>query len=139
MSEEVKTILVVDDEEAVREVLARFLERESYQVLLAAGGTEALTLSKSHSGPIDLLVADVIMSPINGRELAERLLGERPQLRILFISGYVDDPALREDIAQGRLEFLAKPFTRQELVGKVQQLLQLDRERIQGGTLDPSH
>jgi len=118
-----ETILVVEDEEAVRRMLADSLQEAGYEVLEAATCTEAMRLSEKPPGPINLLISDVVMPGMNGPELAERIRAKRPGLRVLFISGYTGDELSRRngDSAPGKL--LAKPFTHDELLSSVRRVL----------------
>ncbi len=118
-----ETILVVEDDEAVR-TLARFaLEGYGYQVLEASCGTEALELSAQHQGAIDLLLADVVMPGMNGRILSEKFAELRPGTQVLFLSGYMDDAVVRSGILHEQVAFLQKPFSPRDLVDKVRALL----------------
>jgi DNA-binding NtrC family response regulator len=117
------TILVVEDEPAMREVARRILARNGHTVLVAAGGAEAIAIAESHDGPIDLLVTDVVMPQMLGKEVAERITAIRPSLRVLYMSGYAH-PVLA---SQGRLEpgviLLEKPFTEAVMLAKVRAVL----------------
>jgi signal transduction histidine kinase/ActR/RegA family two-component response regulator len=118
-----ETILLVEDEDAVREVVSQMLSDLGYRVLIARSGEEALRIARQHRGPIDLLVSDVVMPSISGPALADRLLRFRPSTRVLFASGYAED-ALRlygERIAGAQL--LPKPFDRDTLAAKVREVL----------------
>ncbi|MBK8164419.1 MAG: response regulator [bacterium] len=117
------TILVAEDEPMVRELTADCLARAGFTVLSAADGEAALELAAAHAGPLDLLLTDVVMPRLGGRELAARLRAARPDLRVLFISGYTDDARdLREAAGPGG-DFLHKPFSPEELVARVRALL----------------
>ncbi|HEX7671108.1 MAG TPA: response regulator, partial [Polyangiaceae bacterium] len=102
----------------VREVL----EQRGHTVLTARSGEDALTIADRHAGPIHLLVADVVMPGIGGRELAERLAARRLGLHVLFMSGYTDDTILTQEVLQARVAFLEKPFTPEELARKVSEV-----------------
>ena len=116
------TILVVDDEPTLRAVIRRCLVRQGYNVLVAEDGQRALALAKS-TGPIDLLITDVVMPGITGLELGRLLLLERPELRVLFISGFTFEEAVpATDLAKG-MAYLPKPFETTILTAKVQDLL----------------
>jgi PAS domain S-box-containing protein len=125
----VGTILVVEDEQLVRNLVSRTLKRAGYSVLVAEDGLDALTVARRHTGMIDLMVTDVIMPRMGGRELSERLLRERPGLRVLFVSGYANELL---DIA-GSLgpgtEYLQKPFTPSVLLARVRELVSVERAR----------
>jgi CheY-like chemotaxis protein len=118
-----RTVLVVDDEEALREVARRMFARNGYRVLVAVDGAEAVALATTHDGPIDLLVTDVVMPHMAGREVAEAVSAVRPGIAVLYVSGYAE-PVLASD---GRLDpgvtLLGKPFTEAELMAKVGEIL----------------
>ncbi|HKJ93117.1 MAG TPA: PAS domain S-box protein, partial [Longimicrobiales bacterium] len=114
-----ETILFVEDESAVRAVGVRTLRRFGYRVLEASNGEEALQLARAHPGPIDLLITDVGMPVMGGRELAERLTRQRPEARVLFVSGYTEDEMLRRGFASGAVAFFAKPFVPRDLARRV--------------------
>ena len=116
------TVLIVEDEPSVLNVRAASLLQAGYDILTAPGSREALELSRSHQGPIDLLLADVVMPGMNGAELADWLVAERPGLRVLCIAGMQYTPVVKGLIDQGRA-FLPKPFLPYELVGKVAEVL----------------
>jgi PAS domain S-box-containing protein len=118
-----ETVLVVEDEEALREVTDRMLRRNGYQVLVAASGPEAERIIREHDGEIHLLVTDVVMPHMLGREVAERVRAMRPDIGVLYMSGYAE-PVLA---SQGRLDagvvLLEKPFAEADLLAKVAQVL----------------
>lgn len=118
-----ETLLVVEDEPAVRELISRILGGRGYTVLVAADGREALDLARRHEGSIDLLLSDVVMPGMSGRELAEHLLQLSPQTRVAFLSGYTDDEVLRHGVLDARFAFLQKPFTPDVLASKVREVL----------------
>ncbi|PWU11468.1 MAG: hypothetical protein C5B51_02600 [Terriglobia bacterium] len=118
-----ETILLVEDQNPVRELAKRFLEMHGYTVLEAAGGPEALRLSRSYTKPIHLLVTDVIMPRMSGRELALQLATERPDMKVLYMSGHTEDAIAHHGVLEDSMEFLEKPFTRQQLVGRVSRIL----------------
>ncbi len=109
-----ETILLAEDEEQVRELIARSLRLDGYTVLEARNGLEAVELARDQE-TIDLLLTDVVMPGLNGRELWERLSAERPSLRVLFTSGYPADTVLRHGIAEGRVAYIEKPYLPSEL------------------------
>ena len=121
-----ETILLVEDETSVRELATTMLKRQGYHVLTAANGDDALTLAAQHPERIDLLLTDVVMPGMNGRELSERLLQFRPELAVLFASGYTEDTILRHGVRGGTPHLLAKPFTLHALAHKVRQVLDLE-------------
>jgi PAS domain S-box-containing protein len=118
-----ETVLVVEDEDIVRELVREVLEVEGYSVVSARRGKDALKLCVEHPEAISLLVTDVVMPEMSGRELAERLTEIRPEVRVLFISGYTDDSVIRHGVLEAGTAFLQKPFTPNELARKVRGVL----------------
>ncbi len=118
-----ETVLVAEDEAAVRGLLCQVLAAKGYAVLEAANGAEALGVAEGHPGPIHLVVADVVMPDLGGRELAERLRLGRPGLRVLYVSGYTDDAILRRGALEPGAAFLQKPFSPAALARKVREVL----------------
>ena len=118
-----ETILLVEDEGSLREVTAASLEEFGYRVLQADTPAMALNISRSYSGVIDLLVTDVIMPGMNGRQLAETLVASRPTLKVVFMSGYTDDKIARAGVLQPDVRLLQKPFTQGEVRLMVRQSL----------------
>jgi CheY-like chemotaxis protein len=116
-------ILLVEDQDAVREMLKKALTLGGYNVLAAAGGEEAITLVAEHEGPIDLLITDVVMPVMSGRELAERLTVERPGMKVLFVSGFADRAVVHHGMLSPGINYLQKPFPLSELARKVQEIL----------------
>ena len=121
-----ETVMLVEDEQVVREVVRQMLERQGYAVLVAGDGAEALALAERHEGVIDVLATDVVLPRMSGRELADRLLPLRPGLRVLFMSGYTEDPAAWEGLEE-RKAFLQKPFTASDLDASLRGLLAAGR------------
>jgi CheY-like chemotaxis protein len=117
-----ETILLVEDEEELRNVAGRMLESKGYTVLVAADGHEALDVLRERPG-IDLVITDVVMPGMNGRELAEEIDKSYPGKVILFISGYTDDSVIQHGVSERRINFLHKPFSKTELHRKVRELL----------------
>jgi two-component system, chemotaxis family, CheB/CheR fusion protein len=120
-----EVVLLVEDEELVRALARRFLEVNGLTVLEARNGREGLALCESHKGRIDLLLTDVMMPELGGRELAESAVRQRPDMKIMFMSGYTQDVALKEGIKQGAA-FLQKPFTLEGFIQKVRETLDSD-------------
>jgi signal transduction histidine kinase/ActR/RegA family two-component response regulator len=122
-----ETILLAEDDEAVRTIAVLALSRAGYRMLAADGGPMALELAQDHAGPIHLLVTDVVMRDMNGRELAQELHQLRPELPVLFVSGYTENTIVHHGVLDRDVEFLAKPFTPTALVHKVGELLRPQR------------
>jgi two-component system cell cycle sensor histidine kinase/response regulator CckA len=118
-----ETVLLVEDEEAVRMLGQRALNRYGYTVLVARSPLEAIQTSQNHAGPIDLLLTDVVMPEMNGRRLAEMLSPDRPNMKVLFMSGYTDDAIMRQGVLDAGVNFLHKPFTPADLAAKVRTAL----------------
>lgn len=124
-----ETILVVEDEAGIRALVRKILRRQGYVVLEASNGDDALKICAGHKGKIDLLVTDVMMPRMSGRELADRLTALRPDLRILYVSGYTDDAMLSSGSFPSGTAFLQKPFTLGSLLGKVREVLDVGQSR----------
>lgn len=123
-----ETLLVVENETAIRALVKMALERHGYTVLSAESGSEALSLAAVNHGPIDLLITDVGMPDLRGPDLARRLVTARPGLTTLFMSGYMDDTLGEETSSLPVLvDFIQKPFLPSALIAKVRELL--DRAR----------
>jgi DNA-binding response OmpR family regulator len=114
---------VVEDAEMLRDMVRTTLQDKGYTLLVARHGGEALVLSEQFQGQIDLLVTDVVMPQMSGRELAEHLKASRPDMKVLFMSGYTDDAVVRHGLLTAEVEFLAKPFSLGMLVAKVREVL----------------
>ncbi|MGI8508647.1 MAG: response regulator, partial [Gemmatimonadaceae bacterium] len=118
-----ETVLVVEDEEALRRLTRRILESRGYNVVEAADGDEAISVMASSHVRIDLLLSDVVMPGMSGRELVERLLPVYPWLRVLFMSGYTEDMMLHHRVAELGVAVLEKPFARDDLARAVRTVL----------------
>ena len=118
-----ETILLVEDEEPVRQIARSILERFGYRILEAKNGLEALALAESHLGPIDLLLTDVVMPQMSGPLLARQLALVRPHTQVICMSGYTDDAVVRHGVLDSRIAFLQKPLTPEKLRRKVRDLL----------------
>ena len=118
------TLLVVENEAAIKALVQMALERQGYVVLSAESGSEALSLAAAHQGRIDLLITDVVMPDIRGPELARRLAAERPGLTTLFMSGYMEETLSEETTSLPSLvDFIHKPFLPSALIAKVREML----------------
>jgi DNA-binding NtrC family response regulator len=118
-----ETILLVDDEESLRNVVVDILSQLGYRMLSAASGPEALALAQEYSGKIDLLVTDVVMDPLPGPALAEQLASIRPEMKVIFISGYADSLAPDGVLRPGTV-LVNKPFTIKILSAKLREVLE---------------
>jgi two-component system, cell cycle sensor histidine kinase and response regulator CckA len=118
-----ETVLLVEDEESVRELVRDTLKAKGYTVLEADNGHAGVTVAAQHSGKIDLVITDVIMPGMGGRELVQSLLSTRPHLKVLYLSGYTEDAIVNEGSLESGKAFLQKPFTLQNLSRKVREIL----------------
>jgi two-component system, cell cycle sensor histidine kinase and response regulator CckA len=119
-----ETILLVEDEEQVRVVARDILSRQGYHVLEASNGADALRTCEQHAGQIDLVLSDVVMPQMSGRELSERLLARRPGLKVLYMSGYTDDAVLQHHLLESGAPLLQKPLRPNALLQRVRDVLQ---------------
>jgi PAS domain S-box-containing protein len=118
-----ETVLLVEDEAGVRRVARLALERQGYNVLAASGGREAIGIAEQHGDAIDLLLTDLVMPEMSGRELAEILRARRPRLAVLMMSGFVEDDFVRHGVVTAEVAFLHKPFSLGELAQAVRDVL----------------
>src|SRR2546426_1358700 len=118
-----ETILVVEDQEEVRTLIRKILEARGYRVLTAANGTAALQAAALHPGPIHLLLSDVVMPGISGREVSRLLTPTRLSMRTLYVSGYTDESIVQHGVLEPGVEFLQKPFTAEGLLRRVREVL----------------
>ncbi|MEI9935787.1 MAG: response regulator [Pseudomonadota bacterium] len=133
-----ETILLVEDEERVRTVTRAILSKFGYTVLDAQSGGDALLLCEDHPGGIDLLLTDVVMPRMNGRQLAERLLRVRPEMKLLLMSGYTNDTVVRHGVLDGAIAFIQKPITPQALARKVREVLDVDHSAVRAASATPA-
>jgi len=122
-----ETVLLVEDEIAVRELFRKGLERRGYKVLAAVTPDEALEASRGYACPIHLLLTDVVMPGMGGLELASRVVALRPKIRVLYMSGYTDEAVVRDGLVADDVDFLQKPFTLEELASKIRSVLDAAR------------
>ncbi len=120
-------MLVVEDEPEVRDLAREILEASGYRVLQAGDPQDAVLIAERHAGPIRLLLTDVIMPRQSGRALAERLRPLRPELQVLYMSGYTNDAIVRHGVLEPDTLFIQKPFTPEALGRKVREALDLGR------------
>ncbi|MBN1831485.1 MAG: response regulator [Deltaproteobacteria bacterium] len=118
-----ETILIVEDDEKVRTVTVRILKGYGYIILIAADGQEAIRLSENHEGSIHLMLTDVVMPDMSGGELEKRLKASRPDMKVIFMSGYTDNAIVHQGILDQDKAFIQKPFTPDSLARKVRELL----------------
>ena len=123
----VETVLLVEDDESVREVANEILTLNGYQVLAAHHGQEALEVSDRHQGTIDLMVTDVVMPLMGGPELARRLALTRPQMRVLYMSGYTDDAIVHHGVLSEDTAYLQKPFTAAAFARKLRETISVSQ------------
>ncbi|MBE7467429.1 MAG: response regulator [Planctomycetes bacterium] len=117
------TILVAEDEQAIRDLIREILTVRGYTVLTASDGEEAFRLAQTHSGTIDLLMADVVMPKLSGKDLAARVVALRPEIQTLYMSGFSDDTLTNRGVLSGDVEFIEKPFTLDTLTDRVKSIL----------------
>lgn len=118
------TVLLVEDDLAVRTVTRQMLQRQGYTVLEAADVESAVAFTLNHEGPIDVLLTDVVMPGMNGRELGKRLTAKRPAMKVLYMSGYTEDTVVRHGLLEPGIAYLQKPFTPDSLALKLRELLE---------------
>jgi signal transduction histidine kinase/CheY-like chemotaxis protein len=128
-----ETVLLVEDEVIVRELVRKVLTTQGYTVLEVSDGPAALQLNERHPGPIHLLLTDVVMPHMSGREVAEYLGPLRPQMKILYMSGYTDDAIIRHGVLEPGVDLLQKPFTPVNLARKVREVLDSSSKRDEVG------
>jgi PAS domain S-box-containing protein len=122
-----ETVLVVEDDSGVREIVTTALTRKGYRVLSAAEGAAAIDLARAHAGEIPLLLTDIVMPGMTGRDIARALTAARPGIRVLYMSGYTDDAVVRHEVLEADTPYLPKPFTTRALAQKVREVLDARR------------
>jgi two-component system cell cycle sensor histidine kinase/response regulator CckA len=118
-----ETVLVVEDENAVRDLTVRMLKQLGYVVLAAASGSEAVAISNAYADRLALLVTDVVMPQMSGRQVADALLAARPDIKVLYLSGYTESTVIHHGVLDSAVDFLPKPFSREALGRKVREIL----------------
>jgi len=118
-----ETVLVVEDQQSVRGFVRNLLMLNGYRVLEAADGSEAMRICRQHPGEIQLVVTDLVMPGMSGRELAERIAKEQPEVKVLYMSGYTDDSVVHAGVAEAGIVFLQKPFSPTTFTHKVREVL----------------
>ena len=118
------TVLLVEDEDAVRTVTRRILERDGFRVLEARSGNEGMAAARSSTSPIDLLITDVLLPDIGGGEVAREIVKVQPQIRVLYLSGFSDETLVVQGIAAAPANFIQKPFTSEVLRERIRNLLE---------------
>jgi nitrogen-specific signal transduction histidine kinase/ActR/RegA family two-component response regulator len=124
-----ETILIVEDEEEVRKLAGKILERQGYRILEASQGDDALRISEKHGVPIDLILVDVIMPGMSGSELAKHLKSPHPKMKVLYMSGHTDDAILHHGVLEKGVNYIQKPFTMDRLARKVREALDKDSDK----------
>jgi YesN/AraC family two-component response regulator len=122
-----ETLLLAEDEEAVRQSAREFFTLQGYIVLEAANGAEALALAKAYDGPIDLMVTDVVMPQMGGAKLAADLASDRPDMKVLFVSGYAETTFQRHGEIDVTTRFLQKPFSLKAMARKIREVLDAEK------------
>jgi CheY-like chemotaxis protein len=117
------TILLIEDDDAVRALTKRVLQRCGYTVLDASRGADGLHLAATHRAPIDLLITDVVMPGISGRLVAEQIGASHPETKVLYVSGYTDDDVVRTGVLHDSVHFVQKPFSPAAIAHKVREIL----------------
>ena len=124
-----EAILIVEDEEEVRKLAGKILERQGYRILEASQGDDALRISERHGGPIDLILVDVIMPGMSCSELAKHLKSPHPKMKVLYMSGYTDNAIVRHGVLEKGVNYIQKPFTMEGLARKVREVLDKDSDK----------
>ena len=116
----------MEDEESLRAVTRDMLVQNGYEILEANGGEQGLEIAQGHHGPIHLLLTDVVMPGMNGPTLGEKLAASRPEMKVLFMSGYTDYAIGKHGVLEAGVHLLAKPYTREGLISKVRTVLDIE-------------
>jgi two-component system cell cycle sensor histidine kinase/response regulator CckA len=131
---DLETLLLVEDEDMVRRSVVEILRMSGYQVLEASGGVQALEISDGYQGEIPLMITDLVMPGMNGRQVADRMAERRPQTAVLFMSGYTDDPRTRKMLGEG-VDFFKKPFSPGALIEKIREILDREKKPAKNGSV----
>ena len=123
-----ETVLIVEDDDSLRHFAQKALQQQGYRTLVAENGEDALEVSKEYEGSIDLMITDVVMPKMGGREAADRLLSLYPQMKVIYMSGYPDNAIVHHGVLEAGLNFLDKPFTPKGLAHKVREALDAEKE-----------
>jgi PAS domain S-box-containing protein len=134
-----ETVLLVEDDELVRALVRQVLHMNGYIVLEASSGSEALRICEQHTGPIPLMVTDVVMPHMSGCELAQRVIPLRPEMRVLYMSGYTGNAVAQHGVLDPGIAFLQKPIASDDLVHKVRELLDAPRSTCPNGSATKTH
>jgi CheY-like chemotaxis protein len=118
-----ETILLVEDNEPMRNLSHTILRRQGYRTLVAKNGPDALAVLESHPGPVDLLLTDVVMPDMNGRELFDRIVAKIPEMKVLYMSGYTDNVIAHHGVLDPGVQFIQKPFSVHALASKIRAVL----------------
>jgi two-component system, cell cycle sensor histidine kinase and response regulator CckA len=118
-----ETVLLVEDDDGVRVLIRQMLERQGYTVLETSNAGEAFIVSERDKSPIHLVLTDVVLKQLSGRELAQRIVAARPSTRVLYMSGYTEDAIVHHGVLQPGIAFLQKPFTAEVLARKLREVL----------------
>ena len=118
-----ETVFIVEDDDSLRNLAQKALQQHGYRVLTAENGEDALRISKEHEGAIDLMITDVVMPKMGGKETAERLQPLHPQMKVIYMSGYTDESIVHHGVLAPGLNFLEKPFSPEGLARKVREVL----------------
>jgi DNA-binding NtrC family response regulator len=121
-----ETILLVEDDRQVRQLSQVILNKQGYRVLVAKNGPQALAVLAGHTGPVHLLLADVVLPGMNGRELFNQLSEQLPTLKVLYMSGYTDEVIAHRGVLEEGVNFIQKPFSVHALAAKVREVLDED-------------
>ena len=119
-----ETVLVVEDDEMVRKLAHKVLKDYGYKVLVAENGKEGLKICEKNKGPIHLMLTDVVMPEMGGRKLADHLKDSRPEIKVIYMSGYTDNTIVHHGILDKGMNFIQKPFTPETLAAKVRGMLE---------------